>query len=98
MIGQKPDAPQVQVRKNLRPDTDLPLSSALMFRVLGLATFVCEGERRAFRNLADIKSLRGLMQVDDCAASGLGDHLHRAIEDRMAFAQRSAEHISNQTM
>src|SRR5581483_545960 len=98
MVSQKSDPPQIEVRENLGAKPNLALRSPLMFRVLAFAALVRKRESRAFRYLADVKSFRGLMQVDNRAASGLGDHLHRAIEDRVTLAQGGPKHVADQAM
>jgi hypothetical protein len=57
VIGQQPDASQVQVREDLRTDADLTLRLAFAFRKRGQPFVAMEGKQRLFPDALDGESL-----------------------------------------
>src|SRR5882724_5691835 len=98
MVGEQADARDVQVRQYLRTDTDLPLDAALVVGQRRLAPFMVEKDGFLISDFFHSKAFGALVQIDDGAAPLFGDHLHRFVDRRMAFARCRAEDVADQTM
>src|SRR5579859_7578458 len=93
-VRQQPNAPQVEVRQNLRPNANLALY--VFFAVViqrGERSSAVKAERRPLACLFDRESLRGLVQVDQRSHAFLGDAPERAFQRGMAFASSRSENV-----
>src|ERR1700687_5743192 len=95
MIGEQPDAPQIQVRQDLRADSDFALGLALALGERRQKLLPMKRERCPLRQLLHRKAFRSLMQIDQRAPAFPGNPLHRALDGGTAIAARGSENIAH---
>src|SRR6516165_6635097 len=79
VIGKQANASKVQVRQNLRANTDLALGAALALRQCRQLLFMMELDGHAVAEPLYRVALRRRMQVNQRAAAFFGDAAHRSI-------------------
>src|SRR5580704_9393414 len=98
MIGQQPNAPQIQVRKNLCAKADLALCLALTLRQRRQTLVAVKRKRTTLSSSFDRKSLRTLMQINQRSPSRARDGLHGTFNGGMAIAAGRTKHVSHHAM
>src|SRR6185437_1492441 len=95
MIGEQPDRPDIQIRKNLRANADFSLRLSLMRRARRLGGFAMEHKTLT---IIHAETFRSLVKINESADSFLRNHLQRTVEDSLAIAQCAAKHITGQAV
>lgn len=86
VIGQKPDATQVQIKQDLGSDSHVPLDATRTLQRVQALPFLMEFERIGVLGLLDDKAEGILVQVDHGSKILFGNAPHRRAQRRRALA------------
>src|SRR5581483_1408233 len=98
MVGEQSDSAQIQVGKDLRANSDLPLRLAFTLWQCGKAPVSVERQQGFIGHALDGKAFGSLVQINECSAALAGDGRHGAFDAGVAVASCSSEDISHQAM